>query len=942
MVKVTQNSFLGGQLDFEMMGRQDMEKYSKGATTLLNFLPLKRGGIRKRPGTFLRHDVTDRIAASGGRFRLVPFAWREGDGWALLFTEGAILAFSSSETVEVARETTAQFYTGGQIGELDYCQSGDVLFIAHQTHAPCRVEHVFSGGAHAFTLKAMDFNMLMYGRPQVQSAKVSKQKVLDLGGVVTEKYKVTAVYDGVETFPCEAYGGGGAGDDGTADYSQWKTDNASKMQNGTAGVFYPPAVTYDGTSYHAPWTKSQTIELKVALPVRSLNGVSMFPDELRFYRKTGGLYGLVGFLKTGGGTVPEQVLTYSDDTVGHVGAGGEAYDGTALLVGPGEAELGVAFTRDIVGAAVRVRLGRLEAEVVGDTCTVTANLCGVAISGWTREFYVRVKLKLGDTVVANARIPVADPKTKTYGFDRRTGESDGDLRARALAEANSKADLPFVAAVVSGSSADEVNSLSVSAETDCWMHPDYHQKPVWLNGCEVTDISYKTEQTSWTDEYYTPDASLTPPKEEECMGGAGEWPACVALSQQRLIWASTLNDPSRVMMSQVGDFYVYAPHDVPADDDPVDFQVSATRFPKVNHLVEMRKLLMFNGDSEWVVDSASTSSGITYATVQARQHSSIGAAAWLKPIVCNNVLLFAEKTGKAVRRYGYQLEDDGFGGVDVSILSSSIFRDRKIVSWAFQKHPNSTCWCVLSDGALASLTFMPEQQTVAWATHMMGGGGLARQVVCTEAVTGNAGALADTSQVFVVVERGGTFAVEEFRRDCRHGSDAVANAVCMDSVRVLAAGDTPRDGATLVDPETGEVLEASVVEYTEDVAGWLEGFAFESLFESVHPVVGSDVGLAQMDVKCVQAAHLRTADAVGGEVRGIAVPRAEGSLLAQTAASFDGEGMVSLPTVDENVPLVTDNNRDGRVAVSQSEPWPFTLLMLETDVEAEVPERGRG
>ena len=51
------------------------------------------------------------------------------------------------------------------------------------------------------------------------------------------------------------------------------------------------------------------------------------------------------------------------------------------------------------------------------------------------------------------------------------------------------------------------------------------------------------------------------------MNAAGDYPSCVTLSQQRLIWASTRNDPSRVFMSQVGDFYTYAPHDVQLPDD---------------------------------------------------------------------------------------------------------------------------------------------------------------------------------------------------------------------------------------------------------------------------------------------------------------------------------------------------------------------------------------
>ena len=528
-------------------------------------------------------------------------------------------------------------------------------------------------------------------------------------------------------------------------------------------------------------------------------------------------------------------------------------------------------------------------------------------------------------------ISFSQGSAKTYKVASRWGESDSAFIARAKEEAAAWAvDNLGAAEEVSYLVEGEANTVSVFFNAS---------NAVTLSGIIIENIGGASDEfvAQWDDRYYTPDASQTPPKRKTYMDGPGEYPACVCISQQRLIWASTANDPARVLMSAIGNFNVYAPHDVLVDDDAIDFQVSATSFPKVNHLVELRKLILFNGASEWIVDSASSSSGITYATIQARQHSAIGADAKLKPIVCNNVLLFAERTGQAVRRYGYQLEDDGFGGDDISIFSSSIFRGRKIVAWAYQQHPHSTCWCVLDDGKLCSLTFMPEQQTVAWAEHELGGGCLARDIVATGALIGNGQNRADTSEVFLLVERvedgRSVWTIERFRCDARHGEDSCPNALHLDSMRTLAAGHTLRPDAVAIDPATGE-------ERSEAVAGLIEGFPFTARFTSVYPVVAEEVGLAQMDVKCVQAVHLRLADSVGGTVRAHSVPAAEASRLAATPLRVEN-GILHFEDVDENVPLVTDNSRDGRVTVEQSEPWPFTLLMIESDLECELSQGGQ-
>ena len=950
MVKIVQNSFLGGQLDFEMMGRQDVDKYSKGATVLKNFVPLKRGAIRKRPGTDFRHDVTARIGT--GRHRLVPFAYTQDEGWALLFTDGQILAFSASQTVEVTN-VGASFYSGSQIDELDYCQCGDVLYIAHQTHQPCRIEHRVSGGVHSFTLKAVDPNTQAYGIPSIIGAKVSKTGITVKGPTVTESYKVTAVFDGVETFPSEAYADSNCADYDTG-YDAWQAylKERERKDKIVSQEYQPALKTYSGTSYTSPWTTSQKITLKVKPATRvAADGITLeYPDQIRIYRKTGSLYGLVGYIDTSAMNGSDSATVQSGVTATYSGTESKG-NGIADAVSCGAYGWGCdgflvtgLLTLTLPAAAKRATVSITPGSVVATETTETYDDDGEEKTRLASITYTyrpclasRFTVRLGGGSARSVTL-VSSSANKTLTVSREDGDSDEGLRLRgelAVSEwLSGFSDTASAAVEVTASTAS--TALVVSADTASFI----------VSNVRVRAYAEQPQSLTWDDKYYTPDVSLTPPTHELFMNEAGEYPACVCLSQQRLIWASSLNDPSRVIMSQTGNFDTYAPHDAMVDDDPIDFMISATRFPKVNHIVELRKLLMFNGDAEWVVDSASAASGITYATIQARQHSSIGAAPWLKPIVCNNVLLFAERTGQAVRQYGYQLEDDGYGGEDVSIFSASLFRERRIVSWAFQQHPHSTCWCVLSDGTLCSLTFMREQQTIAWASHELGGGGRAREIVCTHAVTGNQNAVADTSQLFVLVWRavdsgpGYTWSIEEFRHDCRHGSDTVPNALCLDSMRTLGSGDAIRSGAAAFDPATGQRAATAAV-------GLLEGFPFESVFTSVYPVVRDEVGMAQMDVKCVQEAHLRMADAVGGTVRAVDVPAGQASALVKTvkavvAGGVGSPGTVSFgETIDENVPLVTGNNRDGRITVVQDEPWPFTLLMLETDVECEIDEGRR-
>ena len=57
----------------------------------------------------------------------------------------------------------------------------------------------------------------------------------------------------------------------------------------------------------------------------------------------------------------------------------------------------------------------------------------------------------------------------------------------------------------------------------------------------------------------------------------------------------------------------------------------------------------------------------------------------------------------------------------MTIFSNHLFDGYTIVDWAYQKTPNSTIWAVRSDGVVLSLTYVKDQQMLAWTRHDFGG-----------------------------------------------------------------------------------------------------------------------------------------------------------------------------------------------------------------------------
>jgi len=77
-------------------------------------------------------------------------------------------------------------------------------------------------------------------------------------------------------------------------------------------------------------------------------------------------------------------------------------------------------------------------------------------------------------------------------------------------------------------------------------------------------------------------------------------------------------------------------------------------------------------------------------------------------------------------------------------MSSHLFYRYQLIDWAFQTVPFSTAWVVRDDGALLGLTYMPEQDVIAWHRHDTDG--LFESVACISE--------GDEDVLYCVVKRG--------------------------------------------------------------------------------------------------------------------------------------------------------------------------------------------
>lgn len=317
MWKYTQHSFAGGQLDADLMGRQDLAKYFIGATTLENFIVKRQGCLEKRRGTELTTDLAGIFGkdAAGeniaiGSAILIPFTYEKTGGNVVLLatpaTGGTATAFvfsrdgvlmtrtrtrqdgtgtpqndtlwnhyitrapETEETVEIDEGTglpvdvtyTVTYavtrietpYLAEELQDIVATQSGDVIFMAHQNHPFARLTRK---SATEFVYDAVNFQALggdlIVPKPTLKAAKEGKEGSDD-AGTKTVSYVATAVVDGVESEASE------------------KVD----------------------VSYKMPW--ANTFQVKITVTAADGSGEV---DYFNVYKKSGGDYGYIGKIEPG-------------------------------------------------------------------------------------------------------------------------------------------------------------------------------------------------------------------------------------------------------------------------------------------------------------------------------------------------------------------------------------------------------------------------------------------------------------------------------------------------------------------------------------------------------------------------------------------------------------------------------------------------------------------
>ena len=650
-----QANFSRGELSPRLHARIDIDYYKAGLKTCTNFTALRQGGLRKRPGFRMVKEVKN----SSKKVRLIPFIFSVLQTYVLEFGEGYMRPLVNGGII-----TTG----GGNISAVTKANPAVVTLAAHGFSNGDRVYITGVGGM--VELKNREFTVANVTSNTFELSGINSTgyTTYTSGGIAKKIVEITTPY--VEA------------DLSTLDYAQsadvltvchqnYQTIEITRLSDSIWTVTTP--TFKDGPYLDEPININNGIKPSIRNVVTDGgtfgSGVSLLFD---------GNESTCAFKQAGNWTISVTLATSSVCNNYYVQQGGvrsyqraitawtfEGYDGTSWNVlhrvadngswGAGEKRF-FDFVNSTAFSAYRMVVTACVGGDNGSKDPDKIDIMQVAELGWGYN---------GEYA-----------PTMTLTFDNMAGVNSG----------------------AGFNSGDVGRNIRMYASDGKWR---------WF---VITAVTSTTVVTGRMYGYGLPDTN----KIFRWKLGAfrtGSWPAKVSVYQSRRVFARATNEVNTINFTKTADFYDFGTSQPLVDDDGIRVKLLSSQVNAITWLVEGDKMIIGTGANVRILGKANDNQGFGATNFDQRQQTTNGAKE-IKPVAVGSVVLYADQFGKIIREFVYDLNQDGYVGPDVTILSDHLIANG-VKEMAYQQVPDSIVWIVTEKGELVAMTYEREQKIVA-------------------------------------------------------------------------------------------------------------------------------------------------------------------------------------------------------------------------------------
>jgi len=227
-------------------------------------------------------------------------------------------------------------------------------------------------------------------------------------------------------------------------------------------------------------------------------------------------------------------------------------------------------------------------------------------------------------------------------------------------------------------------------------------------------IGYSTE-LEYTDRNFAPSYDVVPIGTSYSFP-AGEYPGVGEFYKQRFAYGSSITQTQKMIVSRPGIFNSLTKSLPLQDDDAVEFTLAGRKTHTINHMIQLKKFLIFTTSSEWILQTLNNAP-LSAATLDPVIETSYGSDPYLKPLAIADRVLFIQSTSGNLLDMGYEYTSDAFKADNLSRLAQHLFKNNRIVAYDSAPYPQNVIPCVTEDGTAAILSYAREHEIWGWGTH---------------------------------------------------------------------------------------------------------------------------------------------------------------------------------------------------------------------------------
>jgi hypothetical protein len=201
-------------------------------------------------------------------------------------------------------------------------------------------------------------------------------------------------------------------------------------------------------------------------------------------------------------------------------------------------------------------------------------------------------------------------------------------------------------------------------------------------------------------------------------GGTTNFPSCITIFEQRLVFAATSTEPQHLWLSTTGSYEDMSPSatgGTVADSDAVTYKLGSNRVNAIQWLSGAQQLYIGTAGEEFSMVGATLEAVSAINPPLVRSGTTEGSDV-LQPVRIGSRVIFVQRSGRELRELTWNDSEQSLVTEELSLIADHFLRTPNyVVTMAYQNKPNRTIWIVRSDGALLAFCNYVGEKVRAWA-----------------------------------------------------------------------------------------------------------------------------------------------------------------------------------------------------------------------------------